>query len=181
MEWSGSFQISDNHLATDAALSHGLAGYKEYVLPSDIARSKDDKSPHSLQETRNRKRVTSGIANDSRCERGRRRGWGPTTVKCRGRPNRKISSARQNDSETPLCDCFSVSLDIMNQDFSCCLLDGMQKGVKIKVCPKHRYHKMACSMVSRKSLLTNVFKTWFIEMGKWGRNQMAPLSLHPGC
>ena len=51
----------------------------------------------------------------------------------------------------------------MNHDFSCCSLDGVQKGVKIKVCPKYRYHKMACSMVYSKSLLTNVYKTWFIE------------------
>ena len=50
----------------------------------------------------------------------------------------------------------------MNHDFSCCLLDGMQRGEKIKVCPKHRYHKMACSMVYSNSLLTNVYKTWFI-------------------
>ena len=52
----------------------------------------------------------------------------------------------------------------MNHDFSCCSLDGVQKGVRIKVCPKHRYHKMACSMVCSKSLLTNVYKTWFIEL-----------------
>ena len=50
----------------------------------------------------------------------------------------------------------------MNHDFSCCSLDGVQKGVKIKVCPKYRYQKMACSMVYSKSLLTNVYKTRFI-------------------
>ena len=35
----------------------------------------------------------------------------------------------------------------MNHDFSCCSLDGMQEGVKRNVCPKSRYHKMACSIV----------------------------------
>ena len=57
-----------------------------------------------------------------------------------------------------------VSHGIMNHDFSCCSLDGMHKGVKRKVCPKSRYHKMACSMVYSKSLLMNVYKTWFIEL-----------------
>ena len=50
----------------------------------------------------------------------------------------------------------------MNHDFSCCSLDGLQKGVNMKVCVRHRYHKMACSMVYSKSLLMNVYKTWFI-------------------
>ena len=48
----------------------------------------------------------------------------------------------------------------MRTDFSCCSLDGVQKGAKTKVCPKHRYHKMACRMVCSKSLLTNVVKTF---------------------
>ena len=51
----------------------------------------------------------------------------------------------------------------MNHDFSCCSLDGMQKGVRMKVCPKYRHHKMALSMVYTKSLLMNVYKTWFIK------------------
>ena len=46
----------------------------------------------------------------------------------------------------------------MNQDFSCCSPDGVQKGVKVKVCPECRYHKMACSMVYTKSLLNYVYK-----------------------
>ena len=63
--------------------------------------------------------------------------------------------------------------DSMNHDFSCCSLDGVQKGVKIKVCPKYRYHKMACSMVYSKSLLMNVYKTWFIG----NNNPILPLIL----
>ena len=50
----------------------------------------------------------------------------------------------------------------MNHDFSRCLLDGVQKGVKIKICLKHRYHKIECSMVYSKGLLTNVYKRWFM-------------------
>ena len=50
----------------------------------------------------------------------------------------------------------------MTHDFSCCSLNGVQKGVKIKVCPKYKYHKMACNMVYSKNLLKNVYKTWFI-------------------
>ena len=49
---------------------------------------------------------------------------------------------------------------VMRNDFSVCLLDGVQKGARRKVCPKHRYHKMACSMVYSKSLLMNVVKTF---------------------
>ena len=47
-------------------------------------------------------------------------------------------------------------------NISCCSLDGVQKGARGKVCPKHRYHKMACSMVYSKSLVTNVVKTFSI-------------------
>ena len=54
----------------------------------------------------------------------------------------------------------------MNNDFSCCSLDGVQKGVERKVCPKSRYHKTACSMVYSKSLLTKVYSTLFIRSGR---------------
>ena len=50
----------------------------------------------------------------------------------------------------------------MRTDFSCCSLDGVQKGARTKVYLKHRYHKMACSMVYSKSLLMNVVKTFLI-------------------
>ena len=39
----------------------------------------------------------------------------------------------------------------------------MQKGARTKVYLKHRYHKMACSMVYSKSLLMNVVKTFPID------------------
>ena len=58
----------------------------------------------------------------------------------------------------------------MNHDFSCRSLDGVQKGVKIKLCPNHRYHKMVCSMVYGKSLIMNAYKTWFIFL----RQQLIP-------
>ena len=51
----------------------------------------------------------------------------------------------------------------MRNGFSCCLLDGVQKGARRKVYPKHRYHKMACSTVYSKSLLMNVVKTFPID------------------
>ena len=54
----------------------------------------------------------------------------------------------------------------MNHDFKCCLLDGVQKGEVIKVCPECSYHKMACSMVYSKSLLRNVHKTWSIVLSQ---------------
>ena len=50
----------------------------------------------------------------------------------------------------------------MNHDFSCCSLDDVQKCEKIKICPKHRYHKMACSMVYSDTFHMNVDKTCFI-------------------
>ena len=58
----------------------------------------------------------------------------------------------------------------MRSDFSCCSLDGVQKGARTKVYPKHRYHKMACSMVFSKSLLMNVVKTFPIDkpLPRWG-------------
>ena len=52
----------------------------------------------------------------------------------------------------------------MRNGFSCCSLDGVQKGARRKVCPKHRYHKMECSMENSKSLLTNVVKTFPIDV-----------------
>ena len=51
----------------------------------------------------------------------------------------------------------------MNHDFSCCSLGSVQEGVKRKVYPKARFHKMACSMVYIKSKLMNVYKTWLIS------------------
>ena len=56
----------------------------------------------------------------------------------------------------------------MRTDFSCCSLDGMQKGARTKVYPKHRYHKMACSMVYSKNLLMNVVKTFPIPYQRKG-------------
>ena len=50
----------------------------------------------------------------------------------------------------------------MSHDLGCSLIDGVQTGVKRKVCPKSIYHKMACRTVYSKSLHTNVYKTWFI-------------------
>ena len=55
------------------------------------------------------------------------------------------------------------SFSSMRNGLSCCLLDGVQKGGGRKVCPKHRYRKMACSMVHSKSFLTNVVKTFPIR------------------
>ena len=52
----------------------------------------------------------------------------------------------------------------MDHNFSCCLLDRVQKGVKRKVYPECWYHKMACSMVYSKSLLMNVVKTFPIKI-----------------
>ena len=51
----------------------------------------------------------------------------------------------------------------MRTDFSCCSLDGMQKDARTKVYPKHRDHKMACSMVYSKSLFMNVVKKFPIK------------------
>ena len=48
---------------------------------------------------------------------------------------------------------YAVSPASINHDFSSYLLDGVQKSVRIKVCPKHIYHKMACNMVYSKGLL----------------------------
>ena len=48
----------------------------------------------------------------------------------------------------------------MRNDFSYCLLNGVQNCAGRKVCPKHRYHKMVCSMLFSKSLLAIVVKTF---------------------
>ena len=57
----------------------------------------------------------------------------------------------------------SLAIKVMRTDFSCCSLDGVREGAKTKVYPKHRYHKMACSMVYSKSLFMNVVKTFPID------------------
>ena len=67
-------------------------------------------------------------------------------------------------------------IKIMRNGFSCCMLDGVQKGARRKVCPKHRYHKMACSMVYSKSLLMNVVKTFPIGPGGTSLTKLGSLS-----
>lgn len=50
----------------------------------------------------------------------------------------------------------------MMNDFSCWSQDGVPKGVKRKVCKKHRYRKMARGIVHSKSFLPNIYKTWSV-------------------
>ena len=47
-------------------------------------------------------------------------------------------------------------------DFSCWSQDGVPKGVKRKVCQKHRYRKMARGILHSKSFLPNIYKTWSV-------------------
>ena len=67
----------------------------------------------------------------------------------------------------------------MRNGFSCCMLDGVQKGARRKVCPKHRYHKMACSMVYMKNLHRNVVKTFPIEVAHTPKRDFVIVPIKP--